>query len=167
MNSPEEIRELSELRLKEAGVLLENNMLDGAFYLAGYSIELSLKAKLCERFDIPNLFSEQNNKENIEETKKENNKMKIEKLQKIKDKIKGMVLIHDLDTLMLLCGLHLKYKDFTMTNKEMLGNMTLIETWNTNIRYKKNGYITKEQVEKLILFLKNKENGLLQWIQNN
>ena len=35
-------------------------MCDGAFYLAGYSIELILKAKIYDRFGASNLFDEKN-----------------------------------------------------------------------------------------------------------
>lgn len=58
MNTPEEIKKIARLRLREAKLLTENNLLDGAFYLAGYSVELMLKAKTCEHFGVPNLFDE-------------------------------------------------------------------------------------------------------------
>ena len=53
-----EIKQLAWQRLEEAKILSSNNMCDGAFYLAGYSVELMLKAKICERLGIPNLFAE-------------------------------------------------------------------------------------------------------------
>lgn len=60
MTNPEEIKKLAFQRLKEAEILYKNEMYDGAFYLAGYSVELILKAKICERLGIPNLFDETN-----------------------------------------------------------------------------------------------------------
>jgi HEPN domain-containing protein len=44
-----ELQALSRLRLKEAAALLELGWFDGAFYLAGYSVECALKAMHCER----------------------------------------------------------------------------------------------------------------------
>jgi HEPN domain-containing protein len=40
MNSSQEIKQLANLRLAEARILLEAGKYDGAFYLAGYSVEL-------------------------------------------------------------------------------------------------------------------------------
>lgn len=60
MTNPKEIKDLAKQRLTEAEILLKNGMCDGAFYLAGYSVELTLKAKICERLGIPNLFDETN-----------------------------------------------------------------------------------------------------------
>lgn len=45
MTNPSEIIKLAWQRLQEAEILYSNNMHDGAFYLAGYSVELMLKAK--------------------------------------------------------------------------------------------------------------------------
>lgn len=42
--------------MDEAKVLYRNKKFDGAFYLAGYSVELLLKAKIGENWGIPNLF---------------------------------------------------------------------------------------------------------------
>jgi HEPN domain-containing protein len=58
MKNPIEIRELAIQRLAEARILLNNGMCDGAFYLAGYSVELSLKSRICEKFGIPNLLDD-------------------------------------------------------------------------------------------------------------
>jgi hypothetical protein len=57
MDTTEEIMRLSKERLSEAKILFDNGKFDGAYYLSGYSIELALKAKICERFCIPNLFT--------------------------------------------------------------------------------------------------------------
>ena len=46
MENIHEILKLATERLEEAQILYENNKPDGAFYLAGYSVELTLKAKV-------------------------------------------------------------------------------------------------------------------------
>jgi len=174
MNTYEEIHELAKQRLREAKLLLKEGHYNIAFYLAGYSIELTLKAKICEHFNILDLFSEENISNNTnylkENDQKEQNE-KIGKIIKIKNKIKEMVKIHDFDTLMLFCGLYSKYVKLSQITKEIYNNIILINTWNTNIRYKKIGFITKEQAENIILFLEEYElennKGLLQWIENN
>jgi HEPN domain-containing protein len=50
VKNPGQIRQLAYERLEEAQILAQNGKYDGAFYLAGYSIELMLKAKVCEQF---------------------------------------------------------------------------------------------------------------------
>lgn len=55
MKNATEIWELEERRLAEANVLLQNDFCEGALYLAGYSIELFLKAKICELLRIPGM----------------------------------------------------------------------------------------------------------------
>lgn len=90
MTNPKEIKELALQRLKEADVLFQNKMCDGAFYLAGYSVELILKAKICERLGIPNLFDEKNTDANS-----------IEGIGEIRKPLKT----HNLFTLLIFSGL--------------------------------------------------------------
>src|SRR5437763_17213662 len=48
--------ELSRVREREASVLLDNGLWDGAYYLAGYAVECALKAciaKQTRRYDFP------------------------------------------------------------------------------------------------------------------
>ncbi len=47
-----ELKILAELRLKEAKELYAQGLYDGACYLAGYAVELALKAKICKLLDI-------------------------------------------------------------------------------------------------------------------
>ena len=51
-----ELQELSRIRFSEAKSLLRAGFADGAYYLAGYSVECGLKAciaKSTRRFDFP------------------------------------------------------------------------------------------------------------------
>jgi hypothetical protein len=51
-----DFQELSRVRLKEATALLRLGLFDGAYYLAGYSVECALKAciaKGTQRFEFP------------------------------------------------------------------------------------------------------------------
>lgn len=45
----QELQELSEIRLKEARSLLDAGFPDGAYYLAGYSVECAFKACIAKR----------------------------------------------------------------------------------------------------------------------
>ena len=44
-----EFQEIAELRLKESRALLAAGLPDGAYYLAGYSVECALKACIAKR----------------------------------------------------------------------------------------------------------------------
>jgi len=52
LNSIQEIKELADLRLKEARALLTSGYPDGAYYLGGYALELALKAVVCKNWDV-------------------------------------------------------------------------------------------------------------------
>ncbi len=56
MDNPVSIKNIAQLRLTEANVLAANAQPEGAFYLAGYGVELTLKAKIAERLGMPWLF---------------------------------------------------------------------------------------------------------------
>ena len=56
MKTEAEIIALSEMKLKAAELLLQNNFFDDAYYLGGYSVELLLKARICKVLCIPDFF---------------------------------------------------------------------------------------------------------------
>lgn len=43
-----DLQKISRARLKDAEVLLASKRYDGAIYLCGYAVELSLKARICK-----------------------------------------------------------------------------------------------------------------------
>jgi hypothetical protein len=155
MNSSQEIKALSKLRLDEATILCETGKYDGAFYLAGYSVELMLKAKICEHLRIDNLFN-----------KEECNHAGIKELRKV-------VETHDINLLLLFSGLEKKFRIAKATNIRLqeaynfftasTGNKT---DWNEQVRYLPIHSKTKESVEEFIALL-NDEEGLLKWIEQN
>lgn len=152
MTNPEEIRKLAAQRLTEAQILFQNSMCEGAYYLAGYSVELTLKAKICERLGIPNLFDESD--------KDANN---IKGIGDIRKPLKT----HNLFTLLIFCGLKVKFDNEKASNKDLaLANSLLFNAWDENVRYKPCGHILNKDVEKLINLLSG-NNGILTWIERN
>lgn len=151
MDSPKEILELVKQRLREANILLQNDEPDGAFYLAGYSVELMLKWKVCENFDIPNLY-------------REKNEPKIEGVQKLK----GATYTHDLYSLLLFSGLRKKFdKEKVSNTKLQKANSLLFSCWNEKVRYKPCGHKRTKNVEDLLSLLTDEKNGLIQWIKHS
>src|SRR6266487_2754950 len=101
MTNPQEIIKLAWQRLDEAEILYNNNKYDGAFYLAGYSVELMLKAKICERVGIPNLFDESDVATNA-----------IKGIGEIRKTLKT----HNLFTLLIFSGLKIKFDNDKANN---------------------------------------------------
>ncbi len=152
MNNPKEIKDLAYQRLKEAEILYKNGMCDGAFYLAGYSVELMLKAKICERLGIPNIF---------DETSIDTNSIKG--IGEIRKTLKT----HNLFTLLIFSGLKVKFDNDKATNKDLAkANSLLFNAWDENARYKPCGHMLDQDVQKLINLLTG-PNGILTWIEQN
>jgi hypothetical protein len=145
MKSVKEIKEISNTRLQEAKILHANKYFDGAFYLAGYAVELVLKAKICELLDIPNLYDESFQKSS-------------------KDLFKSY-RTHKLDNLILLAGLRTKFEEAKANDVSLQQNWNfLAERWSEQCRYFCCGSIKEKESETLINSIENKKNGILTWI---
>lgn len=155
MDTLESIEELAWERLEEAKILLDNGKYNGAFYLAGYSVELMLKANICRRLAVPNLF----------DTKDEstNSQSGVNELRKV-------LKTHNLHFLILLSGLKDKLDNDRAGSKiKMKVNSLLFSNWSEQIRYKPCGSIDEGGVKKLVDLLgdSDPEKGFLAWIKNN
>lgn len=152
MTTPNEIKKLAWQRFDEAVILYKNNKSDGAFYLAGYSVELMLKAKICERLGIPNLFDESDQNTN-----------QINGIGEIRKTLKT----HNLFTLLIFSGLKVKF-DIDKAKNILLAksNSLLFSNWNENVRYKPCGHMKPEDVNTLLHLLSDKD-GILKWIEQN
>ena len=153
MESPAIIRQIAQERLAEAKILANSKKFDGAFYLAGYSVELMLKAKICEYLDIPNLFDE-------------------EQSTKINDpgfgEIRRIFKTHNLLHLLWLSGLRRKFDHEKAENQKLFNlNSLLFENWDEQIRYKPCGYCKSIDVLTMLQILEDPEEGLFLWIQQN
>jgi hypothetical protein len=152
MINPEEIRKLANQRLKEAEILYQNGQYDGAYYLAGYAVELSLKAKICERLGLPNLFDETDGATNS-----------IKGISEIRKTLK----MHNLQILLIFCGLKPKFDKDKSTNLAFAKiNSLLFNGWNENARYRPSGYIAAKDIQTLLTLLTRSDN-LFIWIVQN
>lgn len=152
MTNPEEIRKLARQRLQEAEILYRNGMADGAFYLAGYSVELTFKARICEKLCVPNLFDETDANTNS-----------IRGVGEVRKALKT----HNLFILLIFSGLKNRFDADKAVNKDLAKiNSMLFNAWDENARYKPCGYMQNQDVEKLISLLSG-PNGMLTWIEQN
>jgi len=153
MTTPSEIKELAWQRLEEAEILFRNGKYDGSFYLAGYSVELMLKARICEKLGIPNLFDESGKS--------------FDSFKGIGD-IKKALQTHNLMVLLVFSGLKVRFDEEKSVSKVIAkANSLLFSNWNENARYRPCGHMKDRDVEVLIELLSNDTNGLLKWIERN
>ena len=139
-----ELKQLTQLRLKEANILCDNRMYDGSCYLAGYCIELALKAAICKRMGAPNFF------------------------ESIRPETARAFKIHNLDELITLAGLRTKFDVQYNTNVLFQTNWSFIKTtinWSEQLRYQ----VGKNQIETqaMLLALTDLQNGILPWIKKH
>ncbi len=159
MKSAFEIQQLAKARLEEADILCEAGKYDGAFYLAGYSVELMLKAKICESFGIDALFDE--------------NLQKPYGIKTVRDSVKK----HDIRVLFIYSGLLIEFQKAKARKQKLMtaysylikasGQDTKEDTlWSEQVRYLPIGSKKQQEVQELIELLKDDE-GLLKWIRDN
>jgi len=103
---------------------------DGCIYLAGYCIELLLKARIAELLDMPNLFVT----------------LGREIIRPFK--------IHKLAHLVIYAGLHRKLSESENETFKQYWSL-LLSSWNEELRYKKCSSCTQEQAQELLNAIKD------------
>jgi hypothetical protein len=139
-----EFKQLSLLRLKESKALFRNRFYDGACYLAGYSLELALKAVICRKSDMPDFFDQ------------------------IKGESSRAFKIHNLEELIILAGLRPKFEHHANSNIDFKNNWSHIRTtinWSEQLRYQVGKNQTDAQL--MLTAISNNQNGLLPWIKKH
>ena len=139
-----ELKRLTQLRLKEAKVLCDNRLYDGSCYLAGYCIELALKAAICKRMGTPDFF------------------------RTIRPETARAFKIHNIEELVTLAGLYTQFNVLINTNIDFSYNWSFIKTtinWSEQLRYQ----VGKNQIEtqSMLLALTDPQNGILPWIKKH
>lgn len=156
MNTPTDIRRIADQRLLEAKILVDSPLstsYEGAYYLAGYCVELHLKAKICERLELPDLF--------LDAESSANNQASFSHSQ-----IGKFFKLHELSKLLLLSGLSQRLDREVITNPDLVANWSVIKGWKETKRYSSPGLISKSAAKSLIDAIENTQNGFLQWILN-
>ena len=112
MDNPTIIRQIAQQRIEEAECLFANGHFDGAYYLAGYALELTLKAKICDCLRVPNFYK-----------------------QHITGELSKAFKTHKIDNLLLFTGLHETLNTEKQTNPVLLTTWSVVTCWNENSRY--------------------------------
>ena len=128
---------LADLRLKEARVLLGAHCWEGAYYLAGYSVECALKAciaKQTERYEFPD-----RQKTNAVHT-------------------------HDLDTLIQFAGLSPALQGLQTIDPGLLADWRIVREWWEQSRYERP---TRAEAEDLLRAVGTRRRGILRWLRQH
>jgi hypothetical protein len=137
-----EFQDIALLRLKDAEALFKQNQYDGCCYLAGYVIELALKAAICKNMHTDDFFDA----------------VKTETARAFK--------IHNLKELIILAGLSHRYKDLPVTNPVLAQHWIFVTDgikWSEQLRYQ-SGF-TQAESQKLLEAINHPQNGILKWIK--
>lgn len=146
MQTQSDIEALAYAKLADAEVLLGNNRFDSAYYLAGYAIELLLKARVCKTLGIPDFFDFDN-----AERKKLKNESAVTKPYRV----------HDYEQLLILSGIYFEYQTEIKTNEIFQVHWSIISEWSESSRYLTG--INPERVKKFITSIKE----FVKWIQKH
>lgn len=126
---------LAQIRLQEAQTLLKAGLPDGAYYLAGYSVECALKARIAkrtQRHEFPD-------KKSVDASYTHN----------LKDLIKAANLENDRAV-------------YAAQDPVFQGNWDLVQQWSERSRYERN---VQALAAALIEAIANKRHGVMTWIK--
>lgn len=117
-----QLQQLSQQRLDEADDLLRINRVDAAFYLAGYAIEMALKAAICKTLDQPDFY-------------KPDRTLKGSRL--VQDKVLREFKTHNYNDLLVLSGLSNKLDSAIQSHLPISDASKIIDRlkWSENNRY--------------------------------
>jgi len=131
-----DLQQLAELRIQEAKLLLEKKFYQGAYYLAGYSIECALKAciaKKTKEHDFPDL------------------------------KLVNESYKHDIKALLKTAGLEPDLLMEVQINRELEKNWRTVTEWSSKARYETADLI--HYADDLCSAIMDPDNGVLQWLK--
>jgi hypothetical protein len=131
-----ELEQLAEIRLKEAEILLKANCHHGAYYLAGYALEFTLKAciaKQIKAFDFPD------------------------------KKLANDSYTHDLTKLFITAGLKQELTEQEKQNEDFKLNWAVASKWSEESRYENS--IGEQEANNLYNAITDNSSGILPWLK--
>jgi len=139
MPTRNELKRIATTRLKEAKALYGKGLYDGSVYLAGYVVEIALKARICR------ILKETDYPEN--------------------GRIGNAYKTHKIDELMLLAGLRDQLIQKKTTEPQFLSNWNLVTPWSETFRYRPIGSATQAEALDIIEALEDTNYGIFTWIK--
>ena len=132
--SRKQLQTLAKLRLREAEALYNAEFYDGSVYLAGYAVELALKARICRLLKVT--------------------EYPLEAGTSFK--------VHDLEQLKVLAGLSAEVS--VIKNIDLFNNWSKAVTWDPEQRYQAPGKHTAVTAKVILDSIRAKPNGVLTWL---
>jgi len=120
MKSSADIKKLAREKFTDAECLFINGRFNSAYYLAGYCIELLIKAKICQTLGIEDFFDFSN----PDKTRLKNEGSLLKPFK-----------VHDLEQLLILSGIYSNLLNKTKTDAQLNAAWSEIVRWNENTRY--------------------------------
>jgi hypothetical protein len=130
-----DLQTIADIRIAEAQSLLAAGFFDGAYYLAGYSVECALKAciaHLTNQHDFPDKEFAQ------------------------------ACFTHDIEKLVRAAGLTAQRDADAPVGSDLAGNWGIVKDWTEASRYERN---TEAEAKALIEAITHSTNGVLPWIK--
>lgn len=130
-----DLQDLARVRLKEATALLSLGLFDGAYYLAGYSVECAIKAciaKGTQRYEFPD-------------------KKKVESSHS-----------HNLRDLIRVAGLDDAYVERAGEDPGFRRNWEVVLAWSEQSRYRRH---RPESAQALLGAVGDRRHGVITWIK--
>lgn len=127
---------LAEMRVKEAKILLDNRCYQGAYYLAGYSVECAIKACICrntKRYDFPP-----------------------------ERKVVDDIYKHDINTLIAVAGLQVHRDEIIKSDELFAQNYGTVKDWREVSRY--DTRISAQKAKDLYNAIADPAHGVLPWL---
>ncbi len=135
----QDFQNLATIRVREAGILLDNGCFQGAYYLAGYAVECGFKAciaKQTRQFDFP---------------------PKPETVRKM--------YVHNLVELLGYSGLKFEFEAKIRSNRIFADNWLVVKDWTEEARYRP---VVPELIARnLFTAVAAEGDGVLQWIMRS
>ena len=131
-----DLQKLSQNKLVSAQILAASKHYSNAYYLAGYSLELALKACVARMISVDT----------------------------IPDKnLINRVYTHDIGQLVGLAGLKTEFDDRAKSDNIFAANWAICSEWSPDHRYR---VVSAAETTFLLVAIADEEHGVLPWIKN-
>ena len=130
-----DFQELSKIRLREAQALLDLELYDGAYYLAGYAVECALKAciaKGTQRYEFPD-------------------KKRVDSSH-----------THNLRELVRLADLEDARKEASRASEKFRLYWDIVEAWSEQSRYQR---LNPDSARSLLNAVGERQHGIIAWLK--
>jgi HEPN domain-containing protein len=133
-----EFQELAGHRLDEAKALLDAEKWDGAYYLAGYAVELALKSCIIKRLMATDAFPDR--------------------------KFSEHCYTHSIEKLVVLANLEVLKRLDSASNLALEDNWQILKLWSEEKRYHR---IEQKEAETLYSAIADNTHGVFTWIKRH